>query len=69
MAKFLLEDTRPQDLKGGTIARTLTPTRGLIGVIHVARKWVETMKTPPRVLAMNLASDTELEGPVHRNSC
>ena len=69
MAEFLiLEDTCLQDLKGGTTARTSTPARGLIVVIHAARKRVETMKTPPRALAVNLASDTELEGIVHKNS-
>ena len=27
------------------------------------------MKTPPRVLAVNSASNTKLEGLMHRNSC
>ena len=70
LAEFLVqEDSRLQDLKGGTTTGTSTLARGLIGIIHVARKHVETMKTPPRVLAMNSASNIELEGPVHRNSC
>ena len=69
MAKFLvLEYTHPQDLKGGTTTGTSTPAQGLIGVIHAARKQMETMKTPPRVLVVNSASDTKLEGPVHGNS-
>ena len=69
MAEFLVqEDSCLRDLKGGTIARNLTPTQRLIRVIHVARKWVETMKTPPRVLTVNSASNIELEGPIHKKS-
>ena len=62
------EDSCSQDLKGGTPTRTSTPTQALIGVIHVARKRVETRKTPPKVLVMNLVFETELEGPVHKKS-
>ena len=69
MAEFLVrEDSCLLDLKGGAIARTLTSTQGLIRVIHAARKWVETMKTPPRVLTVNSASNIELEGPIHKKS-
>ena len=65
LAEFLVrEDSCLLDLKGGAITRTLTSTQGLIRVIHAARKWVETMKTPPRVLTVNSASNIELEGPI-----
>ena len=37
-------------------------------MIHTARKWVDAMKTPSRVLAISSESDTELEGPVHKKS-
>ena len=59
------EDSHLQDLKGETTSRTSTPTLSLIGVIHAVRKQVETMKTPSRILTMNSASDSELEGPTH----
>lgn len=70
LAEFLVqEDSCPQDLKGGTTAGTLTLARGLIRVIHTTRKKVSTIKTPFRVLAMNSASNTKLERPVHKKSC
>ena len=69
MVEFLVwEDSRPQDSKGRNLARTSTVARGLIGVIHIARKWVDAMKAPSRVLAMSSELDTELEGPVRKKS-
>ena len=69
LAEFLVqEDSRLQDLKGGTTTGTSTLARGLIGIIHVARKHVETMKTPPTVQTVNLVFDTDLEVPIHKGS-
>ena len=67
LGEFLVrEDSCPQDLKKATTSRTSTLTRGLIKVIHAVRKQVETMKTPPRILTVNSASDSKLEGPTHK---
>ena len=69
MAEFLVwEDSRPQDSKGKNPARTSTAARGLIGVIHIARKWVDAMKTPSRVLTLSSELDIELEGAVRKKS-
>ena len=58
----------PARLKRGNHCKKFDTNSGLIRVIHVARKWVETMKTPPRVLTVNSASNIELEGPIHKKS-
>ena len=69
LGEFLVwEDSRSQDLKEATTSKTSTPTQGIIGVIYAVRKQVETREAPPKVLAVNLVSDTELEGPVHKKS-
>ena len=68
LGEFLVrEDSQPQYLKKATTSRTLTPARRLIGVIHAVGKQMETMKSPPRILTVNSASDLELEGPTHKN--
>ena len=68
LGEFLVrEDSHPQYLKKATTSRTLTPARRLIGVIHAVGKQMETMKSPPRILTVNSASDLELEGPTHKN--
>lgn len=41
------EDSCPQDLKGAGTLRTSALAQGLIGVIHMARKRVEIIKTSP----------------------
>ena len=69
LVEFLVrEDSHLQDLKRGTTIGISTPIQGLIGVIHATRKWVEIMKTSPKVLTVNLAFDIEVEGPVHKKS-
>ena len=69
LVEFLVrEDSHLQDLKRGTTIGISTPIQGLIGVIHATRKWVEIMKTSPKVLTVNLAFDIEVEGPVHNKS-
>ena len=69
LAEFLVQDdSHSQGLNRETPTRTSTSAQGIIKVIHVVRKWVKTRKTPPKVLAVNLVSDIELEGPVHKKS-
>lgn len=46
LKEFIIwDDSRSQDLKGASTLRTSAPTRGLIGVIHMARKRVEITKS------------------------
>lgn len=65
LGEFLVqEDSFPQDLKGACTSRTLALARGLIEVIHTGKKRVKVTKTPPQVLAINSAYDSELDFPV-----
>ena len=63
---FFVDDSRLQDLKGASTLRTSAPTRGLIGVIHTARKRVEITKSSLRVSAMASRSDSKVDFPTHK---
>ena len=60
------DDSRPQDLKGASTLRTSAPTRGLIGVIHTARKRVEITKSSPWVLAVASRFNLEQDSLAHK---
>ena len=70
LGEFLVrEDSQSQDLKEATTSRTSTPAQVLVGVIHAVRKQVETVRNPPRILTVNLVSDSELEDPTPKKRC
>ena len=60
------DDSRPQDLKGASTIRTSAPTRGLIGVIHTAKKRVEIIKSSPWVLVVASRFNPEQDSPAHK---
>lgn len=52
--------------QGGSISGASTPTRGLTGVIHTARKLANTVKASSRVLIVNSTFDSKGEEPVFK---